>query len=358
MKVIIPCDAGRLLELHHLFDPISGQRRSIVAARELMKAQIARWIIDFHIDGIRMDSVNNIMNYDFVQQFKDYARELWRQRWSQANSSTKGAEERFLVVGEELCEPLALLQQNRLDGLWNEHFKRILRNVILGKNDDQEPSFEWSVRKLIDCRLLGFTDGAQAINYTCSHDVGGFRNERLYNFLDNNGVIFKEKQIKLAFACVMTAVGIPMIFAGEEFADQHDLPISEKEIDPVNFDRLEEPWRADIFQYFSRLVRFRTQSAALAVNDTEFLHVDLRDGKRVLAWQRGNPSTGEVVVVVANFSDFGTPDPFNPQSEYVVNNWPTLPSGKKWREISPEIQRNNSRAGSIDKTRRQPIFSL
>jgi pullulanase len=146
------------------FDQISGQRRSIVPARELMKAQIARWIIDFHIDGIRMDSVNNIMNYDFVQQFKDYARELWRQRWSQVNSSTNGAEERFLVVGEELSEPLALLQQNRLDGLWNEHFKRILRNVILGKNDDQEPSFEWSVRKLIDCRLLGFTDGAQAIN--------------------------------------------------------------------------------------------------------------------------------------------------------------------------------------------------
>ena len=156
------------------FDPITGQQSTIVPARELMKAQIARWMLDFHIDGIRMDSVNNIMNYDFVQQFKDYARNLWRQRWHSANGNVNGAEERFLVVGEELSEPMALLQQNRLDGMWNEHFKRIVRNVILGKNDDQEPSFEWSVRKLIDCRLLGFSDGAQAVNYTCSHDVRGF----------------------------------------------------------------------------------------------------------------------------------------------------------------------------------------
>jgi pullulanase len=77
------------------------------------------------------------------------------------------------------------------------------------------------VRKLIDCRLLGFADGAQAINYVTSHDVEGFRNERLYNLLNDNGVWETERRIKLAFVCLMTAVGIPMIFAGEEFADQH-----------------------------------------------------------------------------------------------------------------------------------------
>src|SRR5262245_58493796 len=123
------------------------------------------------------------------------------------------------MVGEELSEPLALLRQNRLDGLWHENFKRILRQVILGRNADFEPSFEWSVRKLIDCRLLGFTDGTQAINYVTSHDVEGFRNERLYNYLNNNNVFDTEKPIKLAFACLLTAVGIPMILAGEEFAD-------------------------------------------------------------------------------------------------------------------------------------------
>lgn len=333
-------------------DPITGQRISAVPARQIMKAQLARWMLDFKIDGIRMDSVNNIMNYDFVEEFKNYARDLWRQRWEAAQGSTTGADERFLVVGEELSVPMALLQQKRLDGLWNENFKRILRNVVLGRNDDNEPSFEWSVRKLIDCRLLGFADGAQAVNYITSHDVEGFRNERLFNYLQNNGVVFKEKQIKLAFVCLLTAVGIPMILAGEEFADQHDLSISEpgKEIDPVNFDRVDEPWRKDVFQYVSRLVRFRTSSDALSVNDTEFLHVDLNDNKRVIAWQRGTPSTGNAVVVLANFSDFETHDPFNPISEYRVNNWPTLPAGRRWREVTQQRDVPAEWAG------REPVF--
>jgi 1,4-alpha-glucan branching enzyme len=334
------------------FDPVSGGGITAVPARQMMKAQLAHWMLDFHIDGIRMDSINNIMNYDFVQEFKDYARDLWRKRWQEQNDVPNGAEERFLVVGEELSEPLALLQQNRLDGLWHEQFKRILRNVILGKNDDNEASFEWSVRKLIDCRLLGYNDGAQAINYITSHDVEGFRNERLFNYLQNNGVAFKEKQIKLAFVCLLTAVGIPMILAGEEFADQHDLSTGEpgKEVDAVNFERLDEPWRNEIFQYVSRLVKFRTGAGALSVNDTTFLHVDFNEGKRVVVWQRGRPEDENVVVVVANFSEFETTNASSPTSEYVVPNWPTLPAGKKWREISQARDVPVSWAG------REPIF--
>jgi len=334
------------------FDPISGERIPAVPARQLMKAQLARWILDFHIDGIRMDSVNNIMNYDFVQEFKDYARDLWRKRWQEQNESPEGAEERLLVVGEELSEPLALLRQNRLDGLGHEQFKRILRNVILGKNDDNEPSFEWSVRKLIDCRLLGYNDGAQAINYITSHDVQGPRNERLFNYLQNNGIVFKEKQVKLAFVCLLTAVGIPMILAGEEFADPHDLSTREpgKELDAVNFERVDEPWRNEIFQYVSRLAKFRVTSDALSLNDTVFLHVDFNDGKRVVVWQRGRLEDGNAVIVIANFSDFQTVDASNPASEYVVPNWPGLPAGKKWREVS------QARDVPLRWAGREPIF--
>jgi pullulanase len=44
--------------------------------------------------------------------------------------------------------------------------------------------FRVAGRKLIDCRLLGFADGAQAINYVTSHAVEGFSNERLFNLLN------------------------------------------------------------------------------------------------------------------------------------------------------------------------------
>jgi 1,4-alpha-glucan branching enzyme len=307
-----------------------------------MKLHVAHWIDYYHIDGLRLDSVNNTGSYDFLQEFKDFARHCWESR--------DGKSDRFLVVGEELSVPLALVHQNRLDGLWNERFKQIVRQVILGKNASDEPSFEWSIRKLIDCRNLGFTDGSQAVNYLTSHDIGGPGNERIFNWLNNNGIHDTEPRIKLAFVCLLTAVGIPMILAGDEFADQQDLDISHpkegdtyKQIDPVNYSRMAEDWRERIFNYVAKLVRFRTSCDALAINDTQFIHSDFND-KRVMVWQRGDGD--QVVVVVANFSEYATP----PDSDYKVPDWPATPPGKQWREVTQDRLVPQEWAG------REPIF--
>ncbi len=317
------------------YNPITGQKSWLVPAREYLKAHIAHWLEYYRVDGLRLDSVNNIANYDFLQEFKDFARTLWDKRGGKSVSeavATLGAS-RFLVVGEELSVPLSLIKQNRLDGLWNEKFKQIIRQVILGKNAWDEPSFEWSIRKLIDCRNLGFTDGSQAVNYITSHDVGGYGNERFFSYLVSNGIADTEPRIKLAFVCLLTSVGIPMILAGDEFADQQDLVPTDdhKQIDPVNYSRVKDDWRQRIFQYVARLISLRKTSDALAVNDTQFIHVDFNDGKRVLVWQRGNKAD-KLVVVVANFSDYGTPV----GSEYRVPNWPATPVGKQWKEITQE----------------------
>ena len=53
-----------------------------------------------------------------------------------------------------------------------------------------------------------------------------------------------------------------------------------------------------------------------------------------MAWARGVPGGPDQVVVVANFSDWGTSDPQNPMAEYRVNNWPQLPPRRKWLEVT------------------------
>ncbi|HTQ54943.1 MAG TPA: hypothetical protein VMI94_10810 [Bryobacteraceae bacterium] len=342
-----------------MYDPIGGGVTQDAPARALLYSYITRWMRDFRVDGVRMDSVENVASWDFIQAYKDRARALFLERW-QAAGLGAGADARFLVVGEELTLPFALLTQNRLDGLWNEEFLRRLRPAILGQSKDGE-TFEQSIRRLIDCRNLGFSDGAQAILYVTSHDVEGFQKERLFTMLSKSGFQGDDigKRIKLAFACLLTAVGIPMILAGEEFADQHDVfdangNVTEqggKEVDPVDFSRLDQPFRQDIFQYVARLVQLRTGADALSVNDTDFIHVDFNDNKRVLVWKRGAAGQ-DPVVVVANFSDFATPNGLtDPAAEYVVPNWPVTPPGRHWREVPQQ------RDVRPDQVGREPIFA-
>ena len=318
------------------WDPLTGEKQTLYPARQHMKVAIAHWLAQYHLDGIRIDSVTNVKNFDFMKELRDEARKAWRE------ARGPGDEDRFLVLGESLPVDKAYLTVG--DALWNEEFKTILRKVILGRNADGEPSFEWSVRKLIEPIHLGYDGLTTAVNYVGSHDVAGLGNERLYDYLGFCGVGGDEqraRRVRLAFVCLMTSVGIPMIFAGDEFADQHDIPIwnlseeerrDRKQTDPVSYDRRDQPWRHALFEVVSRLVKLRTSAPALRVRDTNFIHVDFEGGKRVLAWVRGRPGVHHPVVVVANFSSWGS-DVSAPGAEYVVPNWPAVP-GARWIEVT------------------------
>ena len=340
------------------YDPITGNCCALYPARQLLKAALSHWIGDFHIDGIRLDSVETIANWDFIEEYKNDARSWYKTRFSHPDE----ADSRFLVVGEELSEPLGLLKQtvnghvhHRLDGLWHENFKKYIRYALQGKNHPDESTFEWTVRRAIDCRLFGYEDLAQAIIYLGSHDVEGERNERLVNFFWNNGISDAEKRAKLAFVCLLTAVGIPMIFAGDEFLDQHDLvgydnAVSHdggKQVDPVNYSRLSDDWRIRVKEHIARLISLRTSCSALMGNSVDFVHVDFNDNKRVLVWRRGDPGSDNQIIVVANFSDYTSSGGLS--GEYIVPGWPALPAGRTWREVT--LNRPAPQAG------REPIFS-
>src|SRR5262249_59781526 len=131
---------------------------------------------------------------------------------------------------------------------------------------------EATARRALDCRAFGYRDLTEAVIYLTSHDVEGDDNQRLFNFFLDHGVANGEGRMKLAFACLLTAVGLPMILAGDEFADQHNLfdalgrvtQDGGKQVDPVNFSRLGQDWRERVRTYAARLIALRTSSPALA----------------------------------------------------------------------------------------------
>ncbi|KAK5658929.1 hypothetical protein OQA88_1746 [Cercophora sp. LCS_1] len=322
----------RYIQSARSYDPEAGVNSpSVHPSWAFHRTHLARWMIDFGLGGLRLDSVNNIGNYDFVLSYTHRAWELYQARYGPAFDPSK-----FLVIGEELSMPVSMVHHGILNALWNEPWQGRLRAAILGETIDDQESFEWNVRKLVDCTLddhgrdAKFTDGAQAINYITSHDIEGPRKERLYNFLKNCSVADIPRRAKLAFGLLLTSVGIPMIFAGEEFADQMDQSIDmrKKQTDPVNYSRKDDGgWRQALFAYVANLVAFRTKCPALGEDDTDFFHVDASRGGRIMAWKRGGAIP---VVVVANFSDQDTPG-----AEYIVPDWPDRDQ-PGWREVSQQ----------------------
>jgi pullulanase len=237
-----------------------------------------------------------------------------------AESEHADASERMLVIGVELAEPHALLDQHCVDALWHHRFMSYIRAAVTGRHHEDEMvstrSFEDTVRKAIDARLWGFKDLSQAVIYLSSHRVEGYRNERFATYLSYCGITEPKdvaRRVILAFACLLTAVGTPMILAGDEFAEGHvhfDAMghVADRDVAPsVTFALLEEAWRASVKDAVARLISARTTLTALSVNDVDFIHADFTEGKRVIAWRRGVARSSEQVVVVANFSSFETP---------------------------------------------------
>ena len=329
----------RYIKTTDTYDPVTGRdEQSVCPASSFHLAHLKRWISYYKVDGLRLDSIENVANRDFLTLVRDQAHDFFDELYS--NDPDK--EEKFLVVGEELSMPRELISSRPLDGFWNEQFKNRLRKAILGHTYDGE-DFGNFVNSIVDPRALqvGFERGARAINYITSHDTQGDPkddlNERLYNYLASNGVEDRDerkKRAKLAFSILLTSIGTPMIYAGEEFCDRQDRAAKHptKQVDPVNYSRAMHDWRQDLLKTVSRLVKLRTTNKALWGDELKFIHWDFQGDRKIMAWIRGG-SNGLPVVIIANFSGV------KPEgNEYVVNEWPTMEKEDgtevKWREVS------------------------
>jgi len=170
------------------YDPFSGKVAVLSPARAFQKAHLAWWMSKYLLGGLRLDSVNNIGNWDFVREFRADA----YKHFNTTYGDNLKPEDYFLVIGEELSMPMGMLYEpgKCIDALWNEEFQRRLRAVIVGQHygedggseRSEEDRFRWTIKKMINCHELNlwsmdehFDSGLQAINYITSHDTEGDR---------------------------------------------------------------------------------------------------------------------------------------------------------------------------------------
>ena len=255
------------------------------------------WIREYHIDGIRYDAAKQIDNYDFMH-------------WIVSQAKQDAGIKPFINIAEHIPEDPAITNlEGPMDGCWHYSFYYTVVEHICGDRYNPE-----ELKNVIDCKRQGFMGTTNVVNYITNHD-----HERVMVELGNRGIVGEAafKRVKLAVVLLMTAVGIPMVWMGEEFGDYQPL---NQEASKIDWTLLAGDQNKRLWAHYRGLINLRKNNHALYTENIDFFNEDPES--KVIAYTRWN-DRGSRVVVVANFSD-------QYLAGYTVPNFPADGTWHEW----------------------------
>ncbi|CAF0760794.1 unnamed protein product [Didymodactylos carnosus] len=273
------------------------QKYNVWPARKFIGDSIRYMVEEFHIDA------RQIQNFDFLH-------------WVTKEAKKAAGSKPFYTVAEFLPdEPCITNIDGPMDGCWHDSFYWALRDCILQDNVDLE-----RLKSVIDCRRQGFFGVSNVVNYIGNHD-----HDRLFVELGKERNIFGDeafRRIRLGVVIQMTAIGIPMIWMGEEIGEYKEKSPGVSKIDWSLIDERPDNSNAQnkaLVAFYCGLIHLRKGNKAFFSTNLEYIHED--GNTKVLAFQRWS-DTGDRVVVIINFSA-------NFLAGYKV---PGLPCNGRWHE--------------------------
>lgn len=246
-------------------------------ARRFIGDTVRYWISNYHLDGIRYDAARQIGNYDFMH-------------WIVQEAKQAAGVKPFYNVAEHLPETPSITNvDGPMDGCWHDSFYHCVLEHITGETFDLE-----RLKDVLDAKRQGFMGVTNVVNYLTNHD----HNHVMADLADRG--IFDDdafRRRKLGTVLVMTAMGVPLIWMGEELGEY-----KYKSLEPakVDWSLLNNDSNRSLFDYYKGLIYLRKTNPALHTENIEFFHENPES--KVLAYTRWNEE-GSRVVVVANFSD-------------------------------------------------------
>jgi len=246
-------------------------------ARRFVGDNVQFWISEYHIDGIRYDAARQIDNYDFMH-------------WIVGETKQVAGSKPFCNIAEHIPETPDLVGlEGPMDACWHESFYHTVLAHICGDSFNLE-----ELKNVLDGKRQGFLGNTDVVNFCTNHD----HNHLMAELGDRN--ILDEaafKRVKLGMVLLFTAMGVPMLWMGEEFGEYKPKTIESAKID---WTLLSNDLNQGLFAYCKGLIALRRDNPAVQTENIDFFHEDL--DSKVLAYARWNDE-GSRVVVVANFSD-------------------------------------------------------
>lgn len=301
-----------------------------------------RWLRKpYSIDGWRVDVANMLARHG-----KD---QLESEVWVGIRQAVKAENPQAYLLGENFFDGSWQLQGDRLDATmnyagftnpllyWLDHFQ-------VGQHAEPkhvESRIPWSTDALVEswqgyCASIPWTIAQQQFNLLGSHDTS-----RILHMVGGDAA-----RNRLAVAVLLTYVGVPCIYYGDEIGMNAADSLSAR--DPMIWDL--QRWDIELRTFYQRLIQLRRTSPALISGGFQVLSCE----ENTLAYLRDTDS--EQIIVIGNrgpearpaqalfVRDGGIPDGtqfrefFSGQSLTVQNGYlpiPALPVGVQiWRSVS------------------------
>ncbi len=270
--------------------------------RQFIRDNALYWLNEYHMDGLRFDSVVNIRNANGNGQ--DYGADI-REGWSLLQWVNNEAAGKILIAedlqrNDWITKPTDQAGAG-FDSQWDPVFVHALRNAATATWDCDRRMDQ--ISEAIYHRHNG--DAFQRVIYTESHDEAAEGNggRRLTDAIKPGEAegYYAQKRSTLAAAILFTTPGIPMLFQAQEVLDYeafHDQR-------PIRwYARMQA--HSGIHCMYRDLIKLRRNwfntTAGLRGPHVNVFHVN--DTDKVIAFHRWeNGGWGDDVVIVANFAD-------------------------------------------------------
>jgi len=234
------------------------------------------WLRDYHLDGFRFDATRWVG----WEGYNDWGASWFAYVGHRVDSNS-------YQIAEHIPADPDLMNQTEMDASWYAAFRWRLRDMIVGAELNAD-----NFKRIMAPELMGFSNGFQRVVYIESHD-----DERIMRDLHEKGYKGEEavNRALLGAAVTLTAPGVPMLYAGQEFGEDTPKIVGPN---PLQWEKGDSEQGRRIHDRIRDLIHLRTHHPALASDELEIL---INDADRdVFLYRRGTPDNP--VFVAGNMS--------------------------------------------------------